>query len=125
MVIFIEMGKQFQQYLSRRVMTEEGWALFCVQCGQYVAETNFYKKKGSTWGYDSRCKIHYTRKDKDDDGEMDYLKLNPLTEDDFIQTQIMLEKMGFKFGPGEKSVHEQFMDRHPHLKNFNNDKDDK
>ena len=35
---------------------------------------------------------------------------------DFIETQKLLEKLGYKFGPDELSVHEQFMLRHPELK---------
>jgi hypothetical protein len=42
---------------------------------------------------------------------MDYFKLNSLTENDFVQTQIILEKMGYKFGI-EESVHEQFLKKY-------------
>ncbi len=109
--------KQFEQHLSRRVLTEEGWSFFCSICGCYLHESKFYKSKKTKWGIDNKCKEHYTRKEPDDDGEMDYLKLNPITESDFIETQKLLQRMGYKFGPDEKSVHDQFMDRHPELKN--------
>jgi hypothetical protein len=89
---------------------------FCRICGAFKSENDFYKSKKTKWGIDTKCKEHYTRKEPDDDGEMDYLKLNSITEQDFIDTQILLQKMGYKFGPNEKSVHEQFMDRHPDLK---------
>ena len=62
--------KQFEQYLSRRMMGETGWVYFCRQCGLYLPEGNFYKSKDSKWGLDSRCKIHHSRKDEDDDKEI-------------------------------------------------------
>jgi hypothetical protein len=104
--------KQFEQYLSRRILGNDGsWLFFCRVCGMYLPENQFYKSKEGKWGLDSRCKIHYTRKDDDDDPDMDYLKLNPISETDFIETQKLLERLGYQFGQGE-SVHEQFLKRH-------------
>lgn len=103
------MGKQqFQQYLSRRILTKDGWCFFCRICGTYLPETDFYKSKNSNWGIDTRCKLHYGKKETDDD--MDYLKLDPLKEKDFIDTQKLLQKMGYKFGT-DKSIHEQFIEK--------------
>lgn len=102
--------KQFEQYLSRRMMGETGWVYFCRTCGLYLPEEQFYKSKDSKWGLDSRCKIHHSRRDPDDDGEMAYLKLNPITEQDFIDTQVLLEKLGYFF-TGE-TIHTQFKKRH-------------
>ena len=104
--------KHFQQYLSRRILLDNGsWGFFCRICGEYKPEVEFYKSKEGKWGLDSRCKMHYKRKEEDDDPEMDYLKLNPITEDDFIGTQKILERLGYEFGNGE-SVHNQFMKKH-------------
>lgn len=103
--------KEFQQYLSRRILGDEGFMYFCRICGQYKPENDFYKSKESIWGYDTKCKEHYTRKEKDEDDEMSYLKLNPLKEKDFVDTQIFLEKMGYNFNCG-KTVHEQFVEKH-------------
>ena len=102
--------KQFEQYLSRRMMGETGWVYFCRQCGEYLPEGQFYKSKESKWGLDSRCKIHHSRKDIDDDGEMSYLKLNPISETDFIETQQFLQRIGYTFS-GE-SVNEQFLKKY-------------
>lgn len=110
--IFIDMAKkEFEQYLSRRIMTEDGWVYFCRGCGQYHPETEFYHSKKSKWGIDSRCKIHYKKTKEELDPEMDYLKLDALSENDFIETQKFLERLGYKFGPGQPSVHSQFMER--------------
>jgi hypothetical protein len=43
---------------------------------------------------------------------MDYLKLNPLKETDFEGAQIVLERLGYKFGSEYPSVHEQFLTKH-------------
>lgn len=103
------MGKQeFQQYLSRRVLTKDGWSFFCRICGTYLPETDFYKSRSGNWGMDTRCKIHYTRKESDDG--MDYLKLDALKEKDFIEAQKLLQRMGYKFGT-DKSIHQQFLDK--------------
>lgn len=103
--------KQFQQYLSRRILGDNGFQYFCRICGEYKPETDFYKSKESIWRIDTKCKIHYTRKETDEDDEMSYLKLNPLKENDFIETQKLLERMGYDFSTGE-SVHQQFMKKH-------------
>jgi len=42
---------------------------------------------------------------------MEYLKLNPITEEDFIELKKFLTKLGYCYDCG-KSVHEQFMERH-------------
>ena len=103
--------KQFEYHLSRRMLGEQGgFNYFCRQCGLYLPEGNFYKSKDSKWGLDSRCKIHHSRKDEDDDGEMSYLKLNPITEEDFILTQQLLERLGYTFTG--QTIHEQFMIKH-------------
>jgi len=41
--------KQFEQYLSRRMMAETGWVYFCRQCGLYLPEEQFYKAKDTRW----------------------------------------------------------------------------
>jgi hypothetical protein len=102
---------EFKKYLSRRMWTEQGVVYFCRICGEYLPENQFYKRNDTPFKIDSRCKIHYSRKEDNDNGEMDYFKLNSLTENDFVQTQIILEKMGYKFGI-EESVHEQFLKKY-------------
>ena len=104
------MKKQFEQYLSRRILGDNGFMYFCRICGEYKPENEFYKSKNSVWSLDTKCKIHYTRKENDED-DNPHLKLNPLKEQDFIDTQIFLEKMGYDFSNGI-SVHEQFLTKH-------------
>jgi len=117
------MSKEFEKYLSRRMMGDSGWMFFCVQCGMYKDESEFNKNEKTNWGLASSCKVHkrgYRNRKKglstgyieeEEDNEMDYLKLTPLTEDDFIETQKTLERMGYTFGQG-KTVHEQFMEKY-------------
>jgi hypothetical protein len=92
-------------------MGENGWMFFCRLCGKYQPEEQFYKKKGGKWGLDSKCKIHYHRKDKDEDPEMDYLKLDPIREEDFKNTAELLCSLGYNFDNGI-SIHKQFCKKH-------------
>jgi len=101
----------FKQYLSRRMMSKDGWVYFCRQCGTYLPEKDFYKRKDTPWGLDVSCKNHGQKIKTEYDPEMEYLKLNPLTEQDFYETQEVLKMMGFCFDCG-KTVHEQFMEKH-------------
>lgn len=104
------MRKSFQQYLSRRMMSADGWVYFCRQCGTYQPESQFYKRKDTMWGVDMSCKNHGQKVKGEHDPEMEYLKLNPLTERDFYETQEVLKKMGYCFGC-DKTIHEQFMEK--------------
>lgn len=97
-----------EKYLSRRIITEEGMSYFCRICGTYKPEKDFYKRKGSKWGVDYKCKIHSTKKEPDDDGSMNHLKLDPLTEQDFIESGKLLQRMGYDI---TKNIHEQFLKR--------------
>ena len=107
------MGKeQINFNLRRRMLTDEGWKYFCRNCGTYLPETNFYKSKTGPFKISTQCKIHYSKKTKDDSDEMDYLKLDPLQDEDFQETQMMLERLGYKFGIDEPPVHIQFNTRH-------------
>ena len=47
----------------------------------------------------------------DDDPEMKYLKLDPLKEEDFKNTQELLTVLGYKFDNGI-TIHEQFCTKH-------------
>ena len=111
--IFISMGNEgIQHNLKRRMWRNDGVYYFCRICGDYLREDNFYKSKTGPFKLDTKCKIHYTKKDIDDDGEMDYLKLNRIQDEDFKGTQMLLESLGYKFGADTPSVHIQFLKRH-------------
>lgn len=92
-------------------MTSSGWTYFCSQCMDYKLETEFYKSKHNPFGITYKCKLHFT-KNQERDTEMDYLKLLPVTTEDYLQTKDLLEKLGFKFGPGQLPVWEQFLIKH-------------
>ena len=109
------MSKRFQQHLNLRMMSNDGWLYFCRQCGDYLPEDQFHKRKGTTWGYNSSCKNHGQHIKTEYDADMEYLKLNPITENDFIEMRKFLKQMGYCFDCG-KTVHEQFLDKHPQLK---------
>jgi hypothetical protein len=89
-------------------MTEDGWVYFCRICGEYKPESEFYKRKKTPFKTDSRCKIHYTKKEKGETSEMDYIKFLPLKEQDFIETQKVLQLLGYKVGENEEPVYIQF-----------------
>lgn len=78
------MGKeQIEFNLKRRMLTETGWVYFCRICGNYLNEDQFYKSKSSPFKIDTKCRLHYTKKNVDDDSSMNYLKLDPLSDEDF------------------------------------------
>jgi hypothetical protein len=98
--------------ITRRFMGEDGqWHLFCRACGKHRPENEFYNKKNSPFGKDSRCKLHFNKKEKDDDTSTNYLKLNPLTENDFKEAKQLLIRLGYDFD-SDVSIHQQFMLKH-------------
>ncbi len=109
------MGKeQINSNLRRRMMTEDGWIYFCRNCGTYLPETNFYKSKTGPFKISTQCKLHYSKKDKNesDDIEMEYLKLDPIQDEDFQGVQRLLETLGYEFGVDIPPVHIQFKTKH-------------
>lgn len=104
--------EQIQINLKRRMLMEDGWNYFCRICGEYKPESNFYKSKTGLFKIDTRCKIHYEKKNKEETNEMDYLRLDPLTDNDFEGAQRLLERLGYKFGVGIPPVHIQFEIKH-------------
>lgn len=106
------MSKRFEKHFNLRIMGSHGWLYFCRQCGDYLPENRFYKRRGTAWGYDSSCKLHKDKTNKEEyDPDMEYLKLNPLTENDFIGMRKFLNELGYCFNCN-KTIHEQFMERH-------------
>lgn len=106
------MAKRFEQYLSRRILTEQGWMFFCRICGDYKPESTFYKSSKTQWGIDTKCKSHYKKYGPTaEDKTVSHLKLGPIRESDFYYLQVFLEKMGYEFGPDKPTVHEQFLER--------------
>ena len=100
-----------QKYQNRRMMTQSGWTYFCSQCMDYKLETEFYKSKDTPFGITYKCKLHY-KKNEEADPEMEYLKLQPVTEQDYEETKSLLEKLGYKTGPGELPIWKQFQNKH-------------
>jgi len=105
-------SKRVDWYLKRRMMTTEGWVYFCTSCGTYKPEKEFYHSKNTPFGLTYKCRIHYKKDDTPVDPSMDYLKLNPLTDKDFEETQNVLENLGYTFGPSELPVWKQFQIKH-------------
>lgn len=107
------MDNQFIQKLSRRMLLDDGWHLYCIKCGKYLHESKFIKDPATSWGYKSSCNKCKNVKsiDLDDTVDMKHLKLSPLKERDFIETQVFLEAIGYDFHTN-MTVHEQFMKKH-------------
>lgn len=103
------MGDGLEKYQSRRILTDKGWMFFCRICGDYQPESQFYKKKGSKWGLAHSCKIHSTRKGKDDK-DMEHIKFDPLTESDFIESKKLLQRLGYDIH-SDVPIHVQFSAR--------------
>jgi len=105
-------SKRVESFLRRRMMTEQGWVYFCVGCGDYKPEKEFYHSKSTPFGLTYKCRIHYRKSETQVDPSMEYLKLNPLTDKDFEDTQIVLENLGYTFGAGQLPVWRQFEIKH-------------
>lgn len=97
--------------LSRRIMTDDGWSYFCNKCGVYRNESEFYRRKKSRFGIDTRCKKHYQQNQPEDLG-MAYLNLHAVRPSDFEEAQQVLQRLGYVFCPDCPSVHEQFIKKH-------------
>ena len=105
-------SKRIDSFLKRRMMTTEGWVYFCTSCGDYKPETEYYHSKSTPFGLTYKCRIHYRKDNTPVDPSMDYLKLNPLKDEDFEDTQTVLEKLGYTFGPNQLPVWRQFELKH-------------
>ena len=111
-MIFIEMGR-VTSFQNRRIWRNDGIYYFCSFCGVYKIESVFYKSKQTPFGVTYKCKMHYrTEKGVKTDNTMDYLSLSTLKDSDFEQTQLFLERLGYKFGPDQLPVWMQFEIRH-------------
>lgn len=98
--------KEFDRFLNKRIWDKDrGVSYFCRICGTYKPEKDFYKRKGNKFGLENSCKLHHTKKDKEDDNENSHLKLNKVTEKDFVGARKLLQSLGYDT---TKSVHEQF-----------------
>jgi hypothetical protein len=93
-------------------MTEDGWVYFCRQCMVYKPESEFYKRSDSSFGVDYRCKIHRKTPSVKSDPSMSYLKLHTLRDSDFVETEKVLNSLGYKICPTCDPVWEQFNKRH-------------
>ena len=110
--IFISMAdNKVQRMQKRRILSAEGWLYFCNQCGDYKPEEEFYKSKSTPFGFTYKCKLHF-KYDEPADPKLDYLKLNPITDDDLEETEKVLNNMGYKTGPDELPIWQQFNLKH-------------
>lgn len=103
---------EFDKYLNQRMMSKDGWVYFCRICGTYKTADNFYNRKKTNFGIDTRCKLHYTKREEGHDKSMDYIKFTALTQDDWRGAQRVLEILGYKFGENVESIHNQFIKKH-------------
>lgn len=106
-------SKRIDNLLSRRFIGPNGsWYLFCRLCGEYKPETEFYNSKTGKFGKTYKCKQHYQKKTEEIDTEFNYLNLNPITDNDFIETEKVLQKLGYSIGPNELPIWKQFEIKH-------------
>jgi len=106
-------SKRVDGFLKKRYMGADGnWYLFCRLCGEYKCETDFYNSKDGRFGKTYKCKIHYNKNTEPVDTEFNYLNMNPLTDNDFIETEKVLIKLGYKVGPNELPIWRQFEIKH-------------
>lgn len=99
--------KEFQ---NRRIWDKDnGLSYFCNVCGKYKPEKEFYKRKSGNFRVDSKCKIHYTKREKGEDKDNSHLKFTRLSEKDYAEARNLLQKLSYDT---TKDVHEQFKKRH-------------
>ena len=102
---------KIQRLQKRRIMSNSGWLYFCNQCGDYKTEQEFYKSKSTPFGVTYKCRLHF-KYEEPADPKFEYLKLNPITDEDLDQTKTVLENLGYTFGPNEEPVWKQFNRKH-------------
>lgn len=106
-------SKRIDSLLNRRFIGPDGnWFLFCRLCGEYKPESEFYNSKSGKFGKTYKCKQHYKKSDEPVDPEFNYLNLTPLTDNDFVQTENLLKRLGYKIGPDELPIWKQFEIKH-------------
>jgi len=103
--------KSFDKYLSRRMMGDTGWMYFCRQCGMYRPEEEFKKVKNTYWGLSPSCRLHNKTSSGKLEKDTEYLVFRNISEQNFIETQKVMEALGFNYGQG-KTVHQQFCEKH-------------
>jgi hypothetical protein len=94
---------------SRKIETDNGVELWCPQCEEYLPEDYFYHNASTKYGRSSHCKQCCIRRQKERRAE----DVGPQMSDREI-VNIWLTKMGYDVN-GEKSIHQQFLEKHPHL----------
>ncbi len=101
-----------KELVNRRIWHKElGLCYFCSVCGSYKPEKDFYKNAKTKWGVQSICKIHSTRKEKDNTEDDNHLKFTRITEEDFLNARKLLNSIGY-ITSGTTSVYEQFMNKY-------------
>lgn len=109
------MSNSLDKYERRRVMGKDGWLYFCRQCGDYFPYKDFHKRKNTYWGINASCKKHHkvnkVQKSSLEKEDVSHLKLQPITEDDWVQVRVLLKRLGYCYDCG-KTIHQQFMERH-------------
>lgn len=105
-------SKKMQSFLNRRMLSENGWLLFCRLCGEYKLESEFYNSKTTPFGKTYKCKEHYQKSTTETSDEFDYLKMNPISDKDFEGTEKVLKSLGYKIGPDELPIWKQFEIKH-------------
>lgn len=107
------------EFVNRRIWDKElGLCYFCTICGQYRPDKMFYRSKRTAWGKDTRCKLHYTKKEKDD-GTNNHLKLAKVKEEDFIGARELLKKLGYDTSATHNPIHQQVIEKYNKLNKTN------
>lgn len=101
-----------KEFLNRRIWdAERGLCYFCTICGTYRPEDEFYKSKRTAWGKDTRCKLHFRNRIKDEGGN-DHLKLAKLKEEDFIGAKKLLKSLGYDTSDPDNPIHLQVANKY-------------
>lgn len=94
---------------EKRIMSDDGWMLWCNDCQGYQPESNFHNDKNRPFGKYYICKEHRKQKmQPKDDTDMSYLKYVFLSDDEKQEALNALERIGYDI---TKPIHTQFEQR--------------
>lgn len=99
-------------FSKKRILTEDGWLYFCVDCHDYHKWDAFYRNRDRPFGIMPTCSKSKKGKQTKSDPELAHLKLGNVTEKDIQATIDFLELMGYDT---TGNVHEQFLKKYEKL----------
>lgn len=87
----------------------------CVECGLELFLDNFHRDKNQRDGYKPVCKS-CSKELWNGGNKVILIEDSSLKEEDIETTKEILRGLGYEYGNPERTVYQQFLERHPQLK---------